>query len=73
MQEIDNDEVKLSTEVLNAYVEYSIVGAGTSGRFRHTTELKSMKHNETINALDDKAWKEKIGNEHNRMVKKRFV
>ena len=42
LQEIDNDKVKLSTEVLNAYVEYSNVGAETSDGFEHNSELKPM-------------------------------
>ena len=70
LQENDNHEVKLLTEVLNAYVEYSNVGAGTGGRFEHTSELKPMKYNAAINGPDGKAWKAKIENEHNRMLKK---
>ena len=45
LQEIINDEVKLSTEVANAYVRHSNVGAGTGDSFEHTPELKTMKYN----------------------------
>ena len=44
LQEIDNDKVKLSTEVLNAYVEYSNVGAGIGCGFEHTSRLKPTKY-----------------------------
>ena len=67
LQEIDNDEMKLSIEVSNVYVKYSNVGAGTSGGFEHISELKPMKYNEAINGLDGEAWKAKIENEHNYM------
>ena len=37
LQEINNAKAKLSTEVANAYVEYSNVDAGTGGSFEHTS------------------------------------
>ena len=49
LQDIDNNEVKLSTEVANAYFEYSNVGAGIGGGFEHTSELKPMKYKEANN------------------------
>ena len=73
LQEIDNDKVKLSTEVSNVYFKYSNVGAGTGGVFGHTSELKPMKYNEAINGPDGEAWTAKIENEHDRMIKKRCV
>ena len=60
MQEVDNDEVKLSTEVSNVYVKYSNVGAGAGSRFEHTSELKPLKYNKAINGPDGEAWKPKI-------------
>ena len=56
LQEIDYEEMKLSTEVSNVYVEYLNVGAGTGGIFEHTSELKPMKYNEAINGPDGEAW-----------------
>jgi hypothetical protein len=41
--------MKLSTEVANAYFEYSNVGAGIGGGFEHTSELKPMKYKEANN------------------------
>ena len=55
LQEIDNGEEKLSTEVVNAYIEYPNVGAGTGGGFEHTSELKFMKYKEATNGPDGKA------------------
>ena len=60
LQEIDNDKVTLSTEVSNTYIEYSNVGAGTNGGFKHTSELKPVKYNEAMNGPDGKAWKAEI-------------
>jgi hypothetical protein len=44
LQEIDNTEIKLSTEVANIYVEYANVGAGTGGGCKHTSELKPIQY-----------------------------
>jgi len=52
LQEINYEEMKLSTEVLNVYVKCSNVGVGTGGGFEHTSELKPMKYNEAINGPD---------------------
>ena len=68
LQEIENDEVKLSTEVANVYVVCAKAGAGTGDGFGHTSELKPIKYEEAINGLDDIAWKDKMTNKHNRMV-----
>ena len=73
LQEIDNDEVKPSTEVANAFIEYSNVGTGTAGSLEHTSELKLMKYNEAINGPDGEAGKAEIENEHNCMSKKLCV
>ena len=55
LQAIDNDEIKLSTEVSNVYVEYSNVGAETGGGFKHTSELKPIQYKEAINGPDGEA------------------
>ena len=69
LQEIDNAEVKLSNEVVNAHVEYSNVGMGTGGSFEHTSELKPTKYSHVITGPDGEAWKDGIENEQNRMLK----
>ena len=69
LQEIDNEEMNRSTEVLNVYVKYLNVEAGTGGGFEHISDLKPMKYNEAINSPDGEAWKAEIENEHNRMIK----
>ena len=50
LQEIDNDKVKLSTEVSNVYVKYSNAEAGTGGVFEHTSELKPMNSTKPLTA-----------------------
>ena len=63
MAELDNAELNQNTEVANTYVKYANVGAGISGGFEDTKELKPMKYNQAINGPDGEAWKEEIKNE----------
>ena len=40
---------------MNAYTEFSNVGAGIGGRFENTSELKPMKYKAAINGPDSEA------------------
>ena len=68
LQEIEDQEMKLSAEVANGYVEYANVGAGVGCGFGHTSELKRLKYKQAIDGPDSARWKANIENEHKRMV-----
>ena len=55
LQEIDNEEVELNTELAMFYSEMANVGAGIGGGFEDTSELKPMKYAEAINSKDEAA------------------
>ena len=61
LEEYNEDEMQLMTEVANAVVdEISGVGAGLGGGFNNTSELRVMKYAEAVNGPDGNAWAEEV-------------
>jgi hypothetical protein len=51
---IDENEVKVLQMLNNSVSEYINVGAGVSGKFTSTNELRVMKNHEALNGPDGK-------------------
>ncbi len=66
--EIDERKLEVLQNNRKELIEYVNVGAGIGGGFTNTLELKVMKYHESINRPDGKAWKEKVGKKHQRVI-----
>lgn len=70
LENYDDDEMELVTEVSNAMVDkISGVGASLGGGFANTSELRVMKYEEAITGPDSDKWATEVDKEHDRMVK----
>ena len=49
-------------------IDIAAVGVGLDSRLDHTSKLKVIKFKEAMNGPDSNKWKEKIENEHKRMM-----
>ena len=52
LAELDNEELTITIEVKNLYVEVESGGTGLGGIFTNTNKLKVMKYQEAVNGSD---------------------
>ena len=69
LAQIDEQEVQTTRDFSNAAVEYHNVGSGVGRWFDHTSEIKPKKYKEAINGPNGEAWKQKIKNKQDRILK----